>query len=102
MTRIHVNLPDDLCQMAEDLARERGHASVAEYLRSLLQDAVQQAPGSAAPESVATPEPAQERPPLSTVAAEVGASVPADAWGLLPSDLAANFDHYRYGRPREG
>lgn len=33
--------------------------------------------------------------------AEIRASVPAEAWATLPTDLAKNFDHYHYGHPRE-
>ena len=39
--------------------------------------------------------------PLFEVADSIAATVPADAWAQLPVDLAKNFEHYRYGYPRE-
>lgn len=35
------------------------------------------------------------------LAARVTASVPDEEWDKLPTDLAKNFEHYRYGYPRE-
>ena len=32
---------------------------------------------------------------------ELHESIPPDAWGVLPTDGARNYKHYRYGRPRE-
>lgn len=34
------------------------------------------------------------------LAAEVTAGVPDEAWSMLSTDLARNFDHYHYGHPR--
>lgn len=33
---------------------------------------------------------------------EKQAELPADTWGNLPTDLAANKNHYLYGHPKEG
>jgi hypothetical protein len=44
---------------------------------------------------------AQEPSTLSDLAAIITASVPESEWAKLPSDLAKNFDHYRYGSPSE-
>ena len=34
--------------------------------------------------------------------ATITASVPAEEWEKLPTDLAANHDHYLYGAPKRG
>jgi hypothetical protein len=40
-------------------------------------------------------------PPLWQSVVDLGASVPADAWDRVPTDLAANPDHYLYGSASE-
>jgi hypothetical protein len=40
-------------------------------------------------------------PPIWEVAAAIGASVPAEEWAKVPTDLAANFDSYAYGSRRK-
>lgn len=38
---------------------------------------------------------------LADIADSIAATVPAEEWAKLPPDLAKNFEHYRYGYPRE-
>jgi hypothetical protein len=37
-------------------------------------------------------------PPLWQSVIELGASLPAEVWDQVPSDLASNLDHYLYGK----
>lgn len=46
----------------------------------------------------ATPKP---RRGLAEVADSIAWSVPNQEWAKLPTDLAKNFEHHRYGYPRE-
>lgn len=39
--------------------------------------------------------------PIWEVVAEMGASVPEDAWESVPADLSKNLHHYLYGAPKE-
>ena len=39
--------------------------------------------------------------PVWEVIAEIGAQVPEDEWGKVPSDLSGNLHHYLYGTPKE-
>jgi predicted XRE-type DNA-binding protein len=41
-----------------------------------------------------------DRRPIWEKVAEISASVPAEEWAKLPTDLAANHDHYLYGAPK--
>jgi predicted XRE-type DNA-binding protein len=43
--------------------------------------------------------PTDHRPILEKIA-EITASVPPEEWEKLPTDLAANHDHYLYGAPK--
>jgi hypothetical protein len=43
-----------------------------------------------------------EAPPIWEVIAAIGKSVPEEDWRKVPSDLAANLDHYLYGSGKEG
>jgi hypothetical protein len=40
-------------------------------------------------------------PPVWASVLDLGATVPADEWDSVPTDLAANLDHYLYGRSSE-
>jgi hypothetical protein len=40
-------------------------------------------------------------PPLWQSIVDLGASVPAEEWDRVPTDLAANLDHYLYGSSGE-
>jgi hypothetical protein len=40
-------------------------------------------------------------PALSQSVINLGASLPSEEWDRVPTDLAANLDHYLYGRPGE-
>jgi len=40
-------------------------------------------------------------PPLWQVVVDIGASLPAEEWDRVPTDLASNLDHYLYGRSGE-
>lgn len=39
-------------------------------------------------------------PPVWEMLAELGASIPAEAWEKVPTDLATNLEHHLYGTPR--
>ena len=39
--------------------------------------------------------------PIWEVAAEIGASLPEEAWEKVPTDLSKNLDHHLYGAPRQ-
>ena len=39
--------------------------------------------------------------PIWEVALEIGASVPAEEWAKIPTDLAQNLHHYLYGAAKE-
>ncbi len=43
-----------------------------------------------------------EVPPIWEVVATIGRSVPEEAWGKVPTDLAANLDRYLYGDRKGG
>jgi hypothetical protein len=43
---------------------------------------------------------AREKKPIWEIIAEIGASVPPEAWEDVPRDLAINHDHYLYGTPK--
>jgi len=43
-----------------------------------------------------------DAPPIWERIAEIGKSIPEEEWDKVPTDLAANLDHYLYGEPREG
>jgi Arc/MetJ-type ribon-helix-helix transcriptional regulator len=40
------------------------------------------------------------RKPIWEVIQEISATVPAEVWGDVPTDLAAQHDHYLYGTPK--
>lgn len=40
-------------------------------------------------------------PPLWQAVVEIGANLPSEEWDRVPTDLAANLDHYLYGRSGE-
>lgn len=39
--------------------------------------------------------------PIWEIAAEISAEIPIEEWEELPSDGAANHDHYLYGAPKK-
>jgi hypothetical protein len=39
--------------------------------------------------------------PIWEIAVEIGASVPAEEWAKVPTDLAKNLHHYLHGAPKE-
>jgi len=43
-----------------------------------------------------------DAPPIWETIAEIGKSIPEEEWDKVPTDLAANLDHYLYGEPKEG
>ena len=69
--------------------------------RLVLDDAVPLAEGARVEVSVLEDaEPAGESKPPWLVAAEIGASVPAEEWEKTPADASMNLDHYLYGAPK--
>jgi hypothetical protein len=89
-----LRLDADLSRRIEELARATGvepaqliREVVGEYCRS----AEQNGGGSARTASTR----------LSDLAASIAATVPAEDWDELPADLARDFEHHRYGYPRE-
>jgi putative addiction module CopG family antidote len=52
---------------------------------------------------VETPEPADSpsaHKPIWEVIQEISATVPGEVWDTVPTDLAAQHDHYLYGTPK--
>ncbi len=49
---------------------------------------------------VPAPKTAADTRPIWERIAEITASVPPEEWEKLPTDLAANHDHYLYGAPK--
>lgn len=47
------------------------------------------------------PKRASEVKPLGQILAELGKKIPADERANMPSDGAANHDHYIYGTPKQ-
>ena len=60
-----------------------------DIVRSLIQDAMHR-----------LPQPTRRRHTIVDTFAEIAASVPAEAWQALPSDLNEQLDHYVYGTPK--
>jgi Arc/MetJ-type ribon-helix-helix transcriptional regulator len=65
-------------------------------LERLKQEQAQGEPAAAARQPDAT----QERKPIWEVFQELSASVPAEVWDALPTDLSEQHDHYIYGTPK--
>jgi hypothetical protein len=42
-----------------------------------------------------------DAPPIWETVAGIGRSIPEEEWDKVPTDLAANLDHYLYGKPKE-
>ncbi len=81
-------------EKVEECARRRG-VSPSQVLREALE-------GYLAAHAAAEPkEPSISNSSLADLADAVAASVPDTEWSRLPADLARNFEHHRYGYPRE-
>jgi len=44
---------------------------------------------------------AREAEPIWEKVIRLGESIPKEAWTDVPTDLAKNWEHYRYGAPKE-
>ena len=68
---------------------------------SLLLERVKREQAQAKP-AAADPQPdaRKERKPIWEVFQELSASVPAEVWDSLPTDLSEQHDHYIYGTPK--
>ncbi|MEA2989675.1 MAG: hypothetical protein QOG83_2386 [Alphaproteobacteria bacterium] len=67
-----------------------------EFLVSLLNELEQRVTVSVAP----VPTVVRDSRPIWERIADITARVPAEEWEKLPTDLAANHDHYLYGAPK--
>lgn len=83
-------LDEPLRQRIDALARERG-VSPADLLREALEKYAAHHEKTLRGDSH----------PIFERARAISESVPDEVWATLPRDLAANFDHYHYGHPRE-
>lgn len=90
----HFELDADLTRRVEKCAESNGisptqvvHEAIEEYL--------------SAHGTNGGPPTTKRRGRLSEIADDAAAHVPDEEWAKLPADLAKNFEHYRYGYPRE-
>ncbi len=89
-----IELDDSLRRSVEQLAESTGQSAteilkkaVEEYLSVHSSNGGRLSPGP--------------RRRLAELAEAAGADMTGDDWARLPADLAKNFEHYRYGYPRE-
>ncbi len=88
-----VQIDDALRQRAEECARACG-VPISEVVREALEEYL------AAHASKVGPSPSP-RTSLAETADLIAARVPPSEWAQVPADLGKNFEHYRYGYPRE-
>lgn len=89
-----IELDETLKRQVEECAEANG-VSPTEVVRDAVQEYLSthgSNGGHAAP---------KPRRRLAEIADAVTADVPDEEWAKLPTDLAKNFEHYRYGYPRE-
>jgi hypothetical protein len=89
-----IELDDSLRRSVEQLAESTGQ-SATEILRKAVEDYLL-THGSNGGHLKPSP-----RRRLAELADAASADMTADDWAKLPTDLARNFEHYRYGYPRE-
>lgn len=90
----NIQLDDSLRRRVEECAEAIG-LSPTQVVRNAVEEYLS-AHGSNGGHAAARP-----RRRLAEIADAITANVPDEEWAKLPTDLAKNFEHYRYGYPRE-
>lgn len=86
-----IQLDESLTRRIDDLARSTGRAPI-DIVREAVEEFAARHNGE---------QNAGDSAGLWDIAAQITATVPEAEWAKLPTDLAKNFEHYRYGYPRE-
>lgn len=86
---------DDALRLRIDACARVTGVSAEEFVRVAVETYLQAHGSNGSSESP------KRRSRLADLAAAAGAGVPAEEWDKVPRDLAQNFEHHRYGYPRE-
>lgn len=97
-----IHLPEGREQFIRSLVADGRFASESDVVAEALGLLEQQERRRAGPrESAESPaESAPTRRPIWEVIQEISATVPDEVWDTVPTDLAAQHDHYLYGTPK--
>ncbi len=94
-----IQLPEGREQFVRSLVADGRFASESDVLDEAL-GLLEQQERRRAEMQKSTDRPAPVRKPIWEVIQKISATVPDEVWDTVPTDLAAEHDHYLYGTPK--
>ena len=92
-----INVSRDAAGSIDAAVKSGQFASAAEMITKLVREFDQRSQHQPAADP---PPPVEAVKPIWEVFQEISATVPAEVWDALPTDLSEHHDHYLYGTPK--